>query len=59
MSKRNARNKAKLAMLNEINQIDKRLKRFKNDEGETSKLVSRRDTLRDKLKTKKQKLCQI
>ena len=53
MSKRNAKNKAKIAVLNEINQIDKRLKRFKNDEGETSKLVSRRDTLRDKLKTKK------
>ena len=53
MSKRNARNKAKIAVLNEINQIDKRLKRFKNDEEETSKLVSRRDTLRDKLKTKK------
>ena len=53
MSKRNARNKAKIAVLNEINQIDKRLKRFKNDEVETSKLVSRRDTLRNKLKTKK------
>ena len=53
MSKRNAKNKAKIAILDEINQIDKRLKRFKNDEEETSKLVSRRDTLRDKLKTKK------
>ena len=55
MSKRNARNKAKIAILDEINQIDKRLKKskIKNDEVETSKLVSRRDTLRDKLKTKK------
>jgi hypothetical protein len=52
MSKRNAKNKAKLALLNEINAIDKRLKRFKNDEEKTTQLMSRRDTVRSKLKTK-------
>jgi len=52
MSKRNAKNKAKLALLNEINSIDKRLKRFKNDEEKTSQLVSRRNSVRSKLKTK-------
>ena len=52
MSKRNAKNKVKLALLNEINLIDKRLKRFKNDEEKTSKLMSKRDTIRNKLKTK-------
>jgi len=53
MSKRNGKNKAKVAVLNEINQVDKRLKRFKNNEEETTRLMSRRDTLRNKLKTKK------
>ncbi len=43
----------KLELLNEINQVDKKLKRFKNNENEISKLMSRRDTLRSKLKTKK------
>ena len=52
MSKKNAKNKAKLALLNEINSIDKRLKRFKNDEEKTSQLVSRRNSVRSKLKTK-------
>ena len=52
MSKRNAKNKAKLALLNEINIIDKRLKRFKNDEDKVSQLKSKRDTIRTKLKTK-------
>jgi|TARA_R110002167_G_scaffold11802_1_gene51082 hypothetical protein len=52
MSKRNAKNKVKLALLNEINQTDKKLKRYKNNEEETSKLMSRRNTLRSKLKTK-------
>tara|TARA_R110002110_G_scaffold12341_3_gene58700 strand:+ start:124 stop:282 length:159 start_codon:yes stop_codon:yes gene_type:complete len=52
MSKRNAKNKAKLALLNEINQTDKKLKRYKNNEEEISKLMSRRNTLRSKLKTK-------
>ena len=55
MSKRNARNKIKLAVLDEINQIDKRLKKSKirNSEEESSKLISKRNTLRNKLKTKK------
>ena len=53
MSKRNARNKTKLAVLDEINQIDRRLKRVKNKEEETSKLMSQRNKLREKLKTKK------
>ena len=53
MSKRNAKNKAKLALLNEINAIDKRLKRFKSDEDKVSQLTSRRDSVRNKLKTKK------
>ena len=52
MSKRNAKNKAKLVLLNEINSIDKRLKRFKNDEEKTSQLISRRNSVRSKLKTK-------
>ena len=52
MSKRNAKNKVKLALLNEINQTDKKLKRYKNNEEETLKLMSRRNTLRSKLKTK-------
>ena len=52
MSKRNGKNKAKLAILNEINSTDKRMKRFKNNEDELSKLQSRRDMLRNKLKTK-------
>ena len=53
MSKRNARNKIKLAVLDEINQIDRRLKKSKirNREEETSKLISERNTLRNKLKT--------
>ena len=55
MSKRNARNKTKLAVLDEINQIDRRLKKskIKNSEEETSKLMSKRNTLREKLKTKR------
>ena len=55
MSSRNAKNKAKVAILDEINQIDRRLKRSKirNSEEETSKLMSKRNTLRDKLKTNK------
>ena len=53
MSKRNAKNKLKLAVLDEINQIDRRLKKSKirNDEEETSKLMSQRNKLREKLKT--------
>ena len=51
MSKRNAKNKAKIAVLNEINYTDKKLKRNKNNAEETSRLKARRDTLRNKLKT--------
>ena len=55
MSKRNAKNKARMTLLDEINQIDKRLKKKKvrENEEETSKLVSKRNTIRQKLKTKK------
>ena len=54
MSKRNGRNKTRLVYLEEINQIDKRLKKKKirDNEEETSKLVSKRNSLRNKLKTK-------
>ena len=50
MSKRNAKNKAKIAVLNEINHTDKKLKRTKGDEEETARLTARRNTLRSKLK---------
>ena len=55
MSKRNGRNKMKLESLEAINQIDKRLKKKKvrDNEEETSKLISKRNTIRQKLKTKK------
>ena len=55
MSKRNGRNKIRLSYLDEINQIDRRLKRRKvrENEVERSKLLSKRDTLRNKLKTKR------
>ena len=55
MSARKGKTNIKLATLNEINQIDRRLKKSKirNDEEETSKLMSKRNTLRNKLKTKK------
>ena len=53
MSKRNAKNKLKLAVLDEISQIDRRLKKSKirNNEEETSKLMAKRNKLREKLKT--------
>ena len=51
MSARKGKTNIKLATLNEINQIDRRLKRVKNNEEETSKLMSKRNTLREKLKT--------
>ena len=53
MSKRKGKTNIKLAVLDEINQIDRRLKRskIKNNEEETSKLTSKRNTLREKLKT--------
>ena len=52
MSKRNGKNKAKIAVLNEINLIDKKIKRSQNDTEKTVMLMSKRDTLRTKLKTK-------
>ena len=51
MSKRKERTNIKLSYLNEINQIDKRIKRVKKDEEETSKLLSKRKVLTNKLKT--------
>ena len=53
MSKRKGKTNMKLAVLDEINQIDRRLKRSKirNSEEETSMLMSKRNTLRNKLKT--------
>jgi len=52
MSKRNGRNKIRVSYLDEINKIDKRLKRKKVRENpeETSKLMSKRDALKQKLK---------
>ena len=52
MSKRNGRNKIKLEKLDEINQIDRRMKKKKirENEDETNKLLSRRNTLRQQLK---------
>lgn len=54
MSKRNAKNKIRISYLDEINKIDKRLKRKKvrGNEDEKSKLISKRDALRTKLKSK-------
>jgi len=52
MSNRNGKNKMKLDLLNELNKIDKGLKRCKNDEEKTSQLMSKRNTIRTKLKTK-------
>jgi|TARA_Y100000296_G_C5043064_1_gene190870 hypothetical protein len=52
MSKRNGRNKIRLEKLDEINQIDRRMKKKKirENEDETNKLLSRRNTLRQQLK---------
>ena len=52
MSKRNGSNKLRLEKLDEINQIDRRMKKKKirENEAEVSKLMSRRDTLRQQLK---------
>ena len=52
MGKRNARNKIKKSYLDEINQIDRRLKRVKDNEEETSKLLSKRNKIRNQLKSK-------
>ena len=53
MGKRNARNKIKKSHLEEINYIDRRMKRVKNDEEETSKLLNKRNKIRNQLKTKR------
>ena len=53
MSKKKEKTNRKLEILNEINHIDKRLKRFKNDEEKVISLTSKRNTLRNKLKTKR------
>ena len=53
MSKRKGKTNIRLEMLNEINQTDKRLKRFKNNEEKVATLTSRRNVLRNKLKTKR------
>jgi hypothetical protein len=52
MSKRNGSNKLRLEKLDEINQIDRRMKKKKirENKAEVSKLMSRRDTLRQQLK---------
>lgn len=52
MSNRNGKNKMKLGLLNEINKIDKSLKRCKSDEEKTTQLMTKRNTIRNKLKTK-------
>ena len=58
MSRRKAKTNRKLEVLNEINQIDKRLKKAwrKDNPEERSKLISQRETLKSKLKTKINKL---
>ena len=53
MSRRKGRTNIKLGILDEINQIDKRLKRFKNDEEKVTTLISKRNNLKSKLKTKR------
>ena len=58
MSRRKGKTNRKLEVLNEINQIDKRLKKAwrKDNPEERSKLISQRETLKSKLKTKINKL---
>ena len=55
MSRRKAKTNIKLKILNEINQIDKRMKKAwkKDNPEERSKLMSKRETLKSKLKTNK------
>ena len=53
MSKKKGKTNIKLAALNELNAIDKKIKRFKADEEKITQLMSRRDAVRSKLKTKK------
>jgi len=52
MSKRNGRNKLRLEKLDAINKIDKRMKKRKirEDEEQMKILLSKRNTLRSKLK---------
>ena len=54
MSRKKAKTNRKLEVLNEINQIDKRLKKAwrKDNPEERSKLMSKRETLKSKLKQK-------
>ena len=54
MSKRKGKTNTKLGILNELNYIDKRMKKAwrKDDAEERSKLTSKRNTLKSKLKTK-------
>ena len=58
MSRRKAKTNRKLEVLNEISKIDKRLKKAwrKDNPEERSKLMSQRETLKSKLKTKINKL---
>ena len=53
MSKRNGRNKLRLEKLDAINKIDRRMKKRKirEDEEQMKMLSSKRDTLRNQLKT--------
>ena len=55
MSRRKGKTNRKLEILNEINQIDKRMKKAwrKDNPEERSKLMSKRETLKSKLKTNK------
>ena len=54
MSNRKGNTNRKLEILNEINQIDRKLKKKGMDaKEEREKLISRRNTLRTKLKTKR------
>ena len=53
MSKKKEKTNIKLGYLNEINYIDRRMKRVKNKEEETSRLLKKRELLTNKLKTKK------
>ena len=52
MSKKKGKTNLKLAALNELNSIDKKIKRFKHDEEKISQFMSKRQTIRTKLKTK-------
>ena len=54
MSRRKAKTNRKLEILNEINKIDKRFKKAwrKDNPEERSKLMSKRETLKSKLKQK-------